>query len=172
MELIILIKGNNKYIVEDKKSRTLYSIKKKGFGSNNRLVLLDASNYHLYTLLASSTDSLSYSIILNDDVFMNLQCKNKFYEPMIECRGNDITYKLTTENKRDFAIMLNDEKKGSIETVVSASGELQYELEIDDKLFDDYIPLFAVFIDKIYGDANRQPEAIHKIAEEKRNKKQ
>ena len=80
MQLMILIKGNNKYTVEDKKSRLLYTIKKKGFG-NNKLVLLDASNYNLYTLM--TTGEMSYTVILNDDTFMLISCKSKFLDPTI-----------------------------------------------------------------------------------------
>ncbi|MDE5557521.1 MAG: hypothetical protein K2K66_03665 [Ruminococcus sp.] len=170
MQFMLLIKGNNKYSVEDKKSRTLYTIKKKGFGNNNRLVLLDASNYHLYTLITSSVDSLSYSVILNDDIFMRINCKSKFLDPTIECKNNDISYRLVSKNSRDFTIMDGEEQKGIIETSISASGELQYDLDINDKIFDDYIPLFAVVIDKIFGDANRQPKVMEQIAKEKRQK--
>lgn len=170
MQLMVLIKGDNKYSVEDKKSRVLYNIKKKGFGNNKRLVLLDASNYHLYTLLAAGVDNLSYSVILNDDIFMRITCKSKFLDPTIECRGSDVSYKLVSRNSRDFTIMMGEEEKGTIETGVSVSGELQYDLDINDKIFDDYIPLFAVVIDKIFGDANRQPQVMEQIAKEKKQK--
>ena len=42
MEITILVKGN-KYTVQDKQERLLYSVKKKGFGS--KYLLLDASKY-------------------------------------------------------------------------------------------------------------------------------
>ena len=62
-------------------------------------------------------------------------------------------------------------EKGIIETSVSVSGELQYDLDINEKIFDDYIPLFAVVIDKIFGDANRQPKVIEQIMKDKKEKK-
>ena len=83
MQLVVFIKGNNKYSVEDKKGRTLYNIKKKGFGNNNKLFLLNSSNYHLYTLIGSGMDSLSYTIEHNDSNFMSVICKSKFLAPMI-----------------------------------------------------------------------------------------
>ena len=167
MELMVLIKGNNKYTVEDKKSRLLYSIKKRGF-SNSKLNLLDASNYNLYTLM--TTGEMSYTIILNDDTFMLINCKSKFLDPTIKCEGKKLKYVLKSKNSRDFSIIMDDEEKGIIETDVSVSGELQYNITIQDKIFDDYIPLFAVVIDKIFGDANRQPQVIQQIAEEKKKK--
>lgn len=170
MELMLLIKGN-KYIVEDKKSRLLYTVKKKGFG-NTKFILLDASNYNLYTLMnTTSTDSKpTFTIILNDATFMLITCKSRFLEPTITCEGKNLSYTITSQNRRDFNIIFDGEEKGKIETSVSVSGELQYDITIDDKMFDDYIPLFAVVVDKIYGDANRQPQAIQQIMEEKKNR--
>lgn len=170
MELLLLIKGN-KYIVEDKKSRLLYTVKKKGFG-NTKFVLLDASNYNLYTLMntTSSDAKPSFTVILNDDTFMLINCKSKFLDPTITCEGKNLSYTLTSKNRRDFTIMFNGEEKGKIETNVSVSGELQYDITIDDKMFDDYIPLFAVVADKIYGDTNRQPQVIQQIMAEKKEK--
>lgn len=168
MELMVLIKGNNKYTVEDKKSRLLYSIKKKGF-NNSKLNLLDASNYNLYTLM--TTGEMSYTIVLNDDTFMLINCKSKFLDPTIDCEGKQLKYILKSKNSRDFSIIVNDEEKGMIKTNVSVAGELQYDISIEDKIFDDYIPLFAVVIDKIFGDANRQPQVIQQIVEEKREEK-
>lgn len=173
MQLVVFIKGNNKYSVEDKKGRTLYNIKKKGFGNNNKLFLLNSSNYHLYTLIGSGMDSLSYTIEHNDSNFMSVICKSKFLAPMIiECKGNSISYKLVSENRRDFKIMSDEEQKGTIETYVSSSKELQYEINIDDQLFDDYIPLFAIAVDKIFGETNRNPQIINEIIQEKGNKNQ
>lgn len=172
MELLLLIKGN-KYIVEDKKSRLLYTVKKKGFG-NSKFVLLDASNYNLYTLMNTTADlneKPSFSIILNDSTFMKVTCKSRFFEPTVLCQGKELSYSLITQNSRDFSIMDGDVEKGVIETSVSASGELQYDISIDDKIFDDYIPLFAVVIDKIFGDANRQPKVIEQIMKDRKEKR-
>ncbi len=170
MELLLLIKGS-KYTVEDKKSRLLYTIKKKGFG-NTKFILLDASNYNLYTLMntTSSDSKPSFTVILNDDTFMLINCKSRFLDPTITCEGKNLSYTITSQNRRDFTITFNGEEKGKIETNVSASGELQYDITIDDKIFDDYIPLFAVVADKIYGDANRQPQVIQQIMAEKKKK--
>ncbi|MDE6781050.1 MAG: hypothetical protein K2J40_06295 [Ruminococcus sp.] len=167
MELMILINGTNKYAVKDKKSRQIYTIKKKGF-SNNKLVLLDASGYHLYTLMTNG--EMSYTVVLNDDTYLLISCKSKFLDPTIKCTGKGLNCNLKSSNSRDFSIMVNDEEKGIIETSVSGNGEIQYDLTIDDKLFDDYIPFFAVVIDKIFGDANRQPQVMQQIMADKKEK--
>ena len=44
---------------------------------------------------------------------------------------------------------------GTVKTNVNMNKELQYDLVIDDKVFDDYIPLFVLAVDLTFGDMNR-----------------
>ncbi len=155
MDLVVLTKGN-KYIVEDKKSRLLYTVKKKGFG-NSKFVLLDSSNYNLYTLLQTGEERKpSFSIVLNDVTFMTITCKSLFLDPTIICEGKDMKFTLASKDRREFTILSGDDKKGSISTRISVSGDLQYDITVEDKIFDDYIPLFAVIIDRAFGVMNKQ----------------
>ena len=89
MELMISIKGN-KYTVTDKKqSRLLYTIKKKAF-SGGRYLLLDASNYQLYTIIQVSDDRKpKFAITHNDVSIMALECKSLFLDPTITVEGKD-----------------------------------------------------------------------------------
>ena len=96
MQLVVFIKGNNKYSVEDTKAKTLYNIKKKLFGNKNELFLYNASNYHLYTLICSGLDSMSYTIEHNGISFMRISCKSRFHSPDIECNGKNISYRLVS----------------------------------------------------------------------------
>ncbi len=155
MDLVVLTKGN-KYIVEDKKSRLLYTVKKKGFG-NSKFVLLDASNYNLYTLLQTGEERKpSFTIVLNDATFMTITCKSLFLDPTIICEGKDMSFTLASKDRREFTILTGSDKKGSISTRITVSGDLQYDITVEDKIFDDYIPLFAVIIDKAFGVMNKQ----------------
>ncbi len=155
MDLVVLTKGN-KYVVEDKKSRLLYTVKKKGFG-NSKFVLLDSSNYNLYTLLQTGEERKpSFSIVLNDATFMTITCKSLFLDPTIICEGKNMTFTLASKDRREFTILSGDDKKGSISTRTSVSGDLQYDITVEDKIFDDYIPLFAVIIDRAFGVMNKQ----------------
>lgn len=155
MDLVVLTKGN-KYVVEDKKSRLLYTVKKKGFG-NSKFVLLDSSNYNLYTLLQTGEERKpSFSIVLNDTTFMTITCKSLFLDPTIICEGKNMTFTLASKDRREFTILSGDDKKGSISTRTSVSGDLQYDITVEDKIFDDYIPLFAVIIDRAFGVMNKQ----------------
>ncbi len=154
MELLVLPKGSSKYIVEDKKSRLLYSVKKKGFGG--RYMLLDASNYHLYSLLQTGDERKpSFTVILNDATFMTMSCKSLFLDPTIEAEGQGMKFSIASKDRKEFTIYKNGTAVGSIKTLVTINGELHYEVQIENVAFDDYIPLFAVAIDRAFGDMNK-----------------
>ncbi len=153
MELLVTPKGS-KFLVQDKKSRLLYTVKKKGFGG--RYNLQDASDYNLYTLLQTEEGRKpGFSIILNDELFLKLTCKSLFLDPTIECEGKDMNFTLSSKERKEFKIIKNGAVVGTIKTVSMLSGDLQYEIEIENTAFDDYIPLFAVAIDKAFGEMNK-----------------
>ncbi len=160
MELMISIKGN-KYTVTDKKqSRLLYTIKKKAFGGG-RYLLLDASNYQLYTIIQVSDDRKpKFAITHNDVSIMVLECKSLFLDPTITVEGKDtagtvISYALASKDHRDFQIIRDGISIGELKTHTTVSGELQYEISFEDRFFDDYVPLFAIAVDMTFGDMNK-----------------
>ncbi|MBR4626814.1 MAG: hypothetical protein IKO47_03815 [Ruminococcus sp.] len=154
MELLVMPKGN-KYIVEDRKQRLLYTIKKKGFGQKYNL--LDASNYVLYTIVQTGDDRKpAFTIVLNDTTFMKLECKSLFLDPTINADGKTVKYSIASKDRREFDLILDGNTVGHIKTKVTVTNELHYDIEIENTAFDDYIPLFAVAIDKTFGDMNRQ----------------
>lgn len=153
MELNVMPKGN-KFIVQDKKSRLLYTVKKKGFGA--KFVLLDASEYNLYTLIQTEDGrKAAFTIILNDETFMTLTCKSLFLDPTIDAEGEEMKFSITSKERKNFTIIKNGTAVGRIKTIQTMSGDLQYEIEIDNTAFDDYIPLFAVAVDRAFGDMNK-----------------
>lgn len=153
MELTIAEKGS-KYVVEDKKSRLLYTVKKKGFAQ--RYILLDASNYNLYTLIQDGDSRKpQFSVILNDDLFLKVECKSLFLNPTITAEGKGMNYVIASKDRKNFDIIFNDIKVGKIATKYGVSDTLHYDLEIENTAFDDYIPLFAVAIDMAFGEMNR-----------------
>ncbi len=160
MELIISAK-NGKYYVTDKKDRNLYTVKKKAFGKG-KFVLHDASNYNLYTLSQIGDERKpAFNISHNEKGIISLSCKSMFLDPTINVKGKDtsgtaVMYDLVSKDHRDFKIVRNgDEEVGSITTRLTAAGDFQYGLEIEDKIFDDYIPLFAVAVDLAFADMNQ-----------------
>lgn len=163
MELMVSFK-NNKYIVQDKShQRQIYTIKRKGFGVP-RYVLMDASNYQLYSFTQTTKETdRKHSFILshNDVSIMHIACKSLFLDPTITVSGKDIhgvviKYDIASKDHRNFDILKEGVKIGGIKTNVTVSQELQYDLEIEDKLFDDYVPLFAVAVDITFGELNRE----------------
>ena len=160
MELTISTKGS-KYVVQDKnRSRQIYTIKKKGFGGG-RFLLMDAIKYQLYSLMQVSDERKPNFIISHNDVsIMQLACKSLFLDPTINVEGKDIQgtvikYDIASKDHRNFEILKEGLSVGTVKTNVNMNKELQYDLVIDDKVFDDYIPLFVLAVDLTFGDMNR-----------------
>lgn len=166
MELMISFK-NNKYIVQDKNhQRQIYTIKKKGF-NGGRYILLDPSNYQLYSFTQVTMDRKPiFTISHNDISIMQFNCKSLFLDPTISVVGKDIhgtviNYDIASKDHRNFELLKDGIKIGSIKTNMSVNQELQYDLEIEDKMFDDYVPLFAIAVDLTFGEMNREMMAGH-----------
>ncbi|MBO5343181.1 MAG: hypothetical protein J6A57_01855 [Ruminococcus sp.] len=161
MELMISYK-NNKYIVQDKThQRQIYTIKKKGFGAG-RYVLIDPSNYLLYSLTQIMTERKPVFIVSHNDVsIMQLNCKSLFLDPTINVEGKDINgniikYDIASKDHRNFELLKDGVKVGYIKTNSTVNQELQYDLEIEDSMFDDYVPLFALAVDLTFGEINKE----------------
>lgn len=145
---------NGKYTVTDKDGKSIYNIKKKGFGA--KFNLMDLNNYNLYTLVQSgSSKSPTFTIILNDNVFMILQCTSLYLDPSFKVRHKTMQFEINSKNRKDFEIILDGKKVGSIQTLTAVTGDLQYHIDIENTAFDDYIPLFAVAIDRAFGEMNK-----------------
>lgn len=161
MELNIATKGN-KYLVSDKgQGRHIYTMKKKGFGGG-KYVLLDASDYQLYGFQQVEEGQKPRFVISNNgNSILHITCKSLFLDPtlMVEGRdlsGNQIKYAIQSKDHKNFEIMRGEEKIGSLAVKVSMSNELQYDLEINDKCFDDYIAFFALAADLTFGEMNKK----------------
>ena len=153
MEFQVVGKGG-KYTVQDKSGRLIYSIKKKGFGA--RYNLMDASNYNLYTLVQTGDSKRPFfTIILNDNVFMSMECTSLFLNPTITAKNKTMRFEITSKDRKNFDIILNDAKVGNIQSLLGVNGEMQYHFDVENKAFDDYISLFAVAIDRAFGEMNK-----------------
>ncbi len=145
---------NGKYTVVDKNGKLLYHVKKKGFGA--KFILLDVNNYNLYTLVQTgSSKSPTFTIILNDNVFMTLECTSMYLDPSFKVRHKTMNFEINSKNRKDFEIILDGKQVGTIQTLVAVTGDLQYHIEVENTAFDDYIPLFAVAIDRAFGEMNK-----------------
>lgn len=159
MELLISVKGH-KYSIQDKQGgKLLYTVKKKGFSS--KYLLLDASEYQLYTMTKTSEDRKPVFIIShNDKPIISLSCKSLFLDPTIDIKGKDnsgtpVEYALASKEHKDFTLLAGEKEMGELHTLLTVDGELQYEMKIDNKIFDDYLPLFAVAVDLTFGEMNK-----------------
>lgn len=158
MELFLVPKGS-KFIVQDKKKRLLYTVKKKAFGG--KFLLLDASGYELYSFINTIQGKKpEFNIILNDKIFMTIKCLSVFLDPSIEFdyqedKFKDIKYTLKSSDRKNFTLLRNNEEVGSVRTIVDMDKDLCYEISIEDQFFDDYIPLFALAVERAFGDMNK-----------------
>lgn len=158
MELFLVPKGN-KFIVEDKKKRLLYTIKKKAF--DKRFLLLDASGYELYSFNQTVQGKKpEFEIILNDKIFMVVRCLSVFLDPSIEFehRGEKlagIKYTLKSSDRKNFTLFREDIEVGYVHAITTMDSELRYEISIENEFFDDYIPFFALAVERAFGDMNK-----------------
>jgi uncharacterized protein YxjI len=149
-----LVGNGTKYTVEDKNGKLLYTIKKKSFSS--RYNLMDTSNYNLYTLVQTGDSKRpTFTIILNDNVFMTMECTSLFLDPTLKIKNKQMRFDVASKDRKNFDIILDGKKVGEIQTLVGVTGELQYHINIENTAFDDYIPLFALAIDKAFGEMNK-----------------
>ncbi len=160
MELVLSFKSN-KFVVTDKKERLIYTIKKKGF-SGIKYVLLDTSNYQLYSFSQIATESKpTFVISHNDNSILHINCKSLFLDPTLTIDGRDIQgtpikYLLASKDRCNFDLIKDDQKVGSIKISMTVNQKLQYDIEIDNKIFDDYVPLFALALELTFGERNRE----------------
>lgn len=153
MKLFVIPKGS-KFVVNDDKDKRLYTVKKKAFG--NKFVLLDQNEYELYSLEQTENGKKPiFEIVLNDSSFLFMRCLSVFLDPSFECYGNGMNFLLKSKDRKNFEMVKDGHNVGYMKTVTMMTGELQYEIEIQNIDFDDYIPLFAIAIDKAFGDINK-----------------
>ncbi len=154
MEMYVVPKGNDKYIVSDKKERKIYSVDKKRF--SKQLILHDASGYALYTLQQiTSGMKPSFRIDFNEESFMKVNCKSVYLDPSLECEGRGMKYQIKSQDRMHFEIFKNGVHIGHMETEKQTNNEQKYYIQIDDKAVDDYLPLFAVCADKCFSNLNK-----------------
>lgn len=157
MELIIIPTGQGKYTVTDTKDRKIYSVtKKKKFVGMPVTTLHDVSGYALYTLIRTESGvKPAFQIIFNDAVFLHARCRSFFVDPAIDLEGDGGKYTLKGREHAHLKIKIDKTEIGSIDTEKQANNQPKYILHMDDKYYDDYVPLFAVVVDKCFNGTNK-----------------
>lgn len=164
VKLYVVVKGN-KYTVTDYKERTLYSIKS---GIGGKTFLINTAGYKLYYFVGDKKAKKPSFIVYHDNViFFTADCTSLFLDPGFEIRGKNVSIDVISQDRLNFNIVSKGTEIGTV-TVTEPEKpsepvkdnkkevpETRYVIDIDEKYFDDYIPLFAVFIDMAFGELNK-----------------
>lgn len=143
---------NGKYTVTDSKGRLIYNIKT---GMSGKTHLLDASGYKLFHLVPEKKSKKPLFKVFRDskEVF-TAACTSMFLEPGFELRGEKMEFDVVSDDRINFRIMHNGACVGGVSSEEDKK-EMKYMVETEEKYFDDYIPLIAVFIDMAFGKMNK-----------------
>lgn len=157
MELIVIPKGAGKYDVTDPKERKIYTVtKKRRLIGNPVTTLHDASGYALYTMIRTESGKKpAFQIVFNDTPFLAAQCRSLYVDPSITFAGGSNQFELKGKDPTNFKLFSRHDEIGSLVTERQANNEPKYILNVDDRYYDDYIPLFAVIADKCYNGKNK-----------------
>lgn len=86
---------------------------------------------------------------------MSMECTSLFLNPTIKAKNKTMHFEITSKDRKAFDIFLNDANIGHIDSLMGVNGEMQYHFNVENTAFDDYIALFAVAIDKAFGEMNK-----------------
>ena len=153
MELLVIPKGSGKYTITDEKDRKIYTVNKKRKLIGNPITSLhDASGYVLYTMVrTASGNKPTFDITFNDAHFLDAKCKSLFVDPSIIFSGPGGEFMLKGKDTSYFVLTKGEAEIGSLKKEKQANDEPMYMLTVEDKEFDDFIPLFAIVADKCYN---------------------
>ena len=154
MKLVMVPKGSKFHVINDRE-RTVYTIKKKKLGAA-KYILIDKNGYVLYVLQPNVGGKRpSFKVYLNDKVILDIVCTSMFLEPTIKTTGEGRNYLIKTADRKEFEIIAEDKNIGhvigNIKTLVLMSGDRQVELEVEDKRYDDVMPLLALAVDLTFS---------------------
>ncbi len=157
MELIITLKGSGKYAVTDPKGRNIYSVtKKRKLVGNPITTLHDASGYALYTLIRTESGrNPAFQIVFNDSLYMTAQCTSMYVDPCVRFEGDGTVYELKGKMHNNMKLRKDGVEIGGLTTEALTNGDPRYSLIVDNKYFDDIIPLFVVIVDKCFNGSNK-----------------
>lgn len=152
VDLNVIPKGN-KYIVLDNKERTIYNIKT---GMGGKMHLINSGGYKLFYFTCEKKGKKPAFTVYNDGkVIFTAECTSLFLDPGIAIRGERASLDVVSHDRQEFKIMYGENQVGTVTSSQEEKKEVTYLIEIDEKYFDDYIPLLAVFIDMSFSKINK-----------------
>lgn len=147
---------SGKYTVTDSKERVIYNVKS---GMGGKVHLLDASGYKLFHFVSERKSKKPlFKVYRDSKEIFSAVCTSMFLDPGFELRGEyrgeSIEFDIVSKDRLEFKIMHGETEIGSVSSEEDKK-EMKYTIETDEKYFDDYIPLIAVFIDIAFGKINK-----------------
>lgn len=148
MKLSITQKGNKMFAYRwEDKNTYLYTIAKKGILSNSRMELFNNMGYSLYSMKQDLKGRrANFEVFENQHLMMKASCTATFLNPSIAVKYFDTTYILRSTDKVKFLIIKDKEEIGNIQVFEDLKGNLQFDLEVDDEQFEDFMILFIQMI--------------------------
>lgn len=146
-----MVPKGSKFDVINERDKKVYTIKKKILG-NTRYILKDKNNYELYVLQPITGGKRpAFNIMLNEKLYLDVKCTSMFLDPSIEASGEGGNYLLKSTDRKNFDIIVAGKSVGSITILTLLNGDIQIETEINDKAYDDVIPLLALSAQLTFG---------------------
>lgn len=148
MKLIVNQKGNKIFAYKkDDNKNVVYTMAKKGILSNSRIELYNKMGYHLYSLKSDLKGRrANFDIFLNEKIIMKASCTATFLNPAIAVKYLDMTYILRSTDRIKFIVIKDKEEIGKIHVFESLKGDLQFDMDINDTSFEDFMVFFTYMI--------------------------
>lgn len=148
MKLVVNQKGNKMFATKkDDSSNIIFTMAKKGFLSNTRIELYNKMGYILYSLKPDLKGRrANFDVFINDKIVMKASCTATFLNPAIAIKYLDVTYILRSTDKMKFILIKNKDEIGKITVLETLKGDLQFDMDIMDQHFEDFMLLFNEMI--------------------------
>lgn len=148
MKLVVNQKGNKMFATKkDDNSNIIFTMAKKGFLSNTRIELYNKMGYLLYSLKPDLKGRrANFDVFINDKIIMKASCTATFLNPAIAIKYLDVTYILRSTDKMKFILIKNKDEIGKIMVLETLKGDLQFDMDIMDEHFEDFMLLFNEMI--------------------------
>lgn len=148
MKLVVNQKGNKMFATKkDDSSNIIFTMAKKGFLSNTRIELYNKMGYLLYSLKPDLKGRrANFDVFINDKIIMKASCTATFLNPAIAIKYLDVTYILRSTDKMKFILIKNKDEIGKIMVLETLKGDLQFDMDIMDEHFEDFMLLFNEMI--------------------------
>lgn len=148
MKISVTQKGNKMFAYKwEDKNTYLYTIAKKGILSNSRIELFNKMGYSLYSLKQDLKGRrANFDVFENQRIIIKASCTATFLNPAIAVKYFDTTYIIRSADKVKFLIIKNKEEIGDIKVFEDLKGNLQFNLDIFDEQFEDFMLLFVQMI--------------------------